>query len=67
MLGGADRLKQLAGDAGGRGAQQEALGVLFEGDFLQPVEIPQDVVPFVSEAVAAPAAPAAGCLKPPSR
>src|SRR6516225_9890037 len=51
--GDADRLKQLAGDAGGRGAQQEALAVLFEGDFLQPVEIAQNVVPFSGEAVAA--------------
>ena len=44
--GDADRLKQLAGNAGGRSAQQEPLAILLEPDFLQSVEIAQDVAPF---------------------
>ena len=51
--GDTDRLKQFAGDAGGRGAQQEALAILLEGDLLQPVEIAQDVAPFGGNAMAA--------------
>ena len=51
--GDADRLKQLAGNAGGRSAQQEALAILLEPDFLQPVEIAQDVVPFGGNAMPA--------------
>jgi hypothetical protein len=39
-------VKELTGDADGRGMQQEALAVLLELDFLQPVEIAQDVAPF---------------------
>ena len=42
----ANRLKELTGDTGGGGAQQEALAILLEGDLLQPVEIAQDVAPF---------------------
>jgi hypothetical protein len=49
--GDADRLKEPTGNAGGRGAQQEALAILLEGDFLQPVEIAQDVVPFGGNAM----------------
>jgi len=51
--GDTDGLKQLSGDAGGRGAQQEALAVLLKDDFLQPVEIAQDVAPFGGNAVPA--------------
>src|SRR2546423_3880733 len=49
--GGANRLKELSGDSGGRGAQQEALAILLKLDFLQPVEIAQDVVPFGCDVV----------------
>src|SRR5271156_5806029 len=42
----ANRLKELTGDTGGGGAQQEALAILLELDLLQPVEIAQDVAPF---------------------
>src|SRR5580692_4495424 len=35
--GDANRLKELTSDAGGRGAQQEALAILLKLDFLQPV------------------------------
>jgi hypothetical protein len=42
----ANHLKELTGDADSRGTQQEALAVLLELDFLQPVEIAQDVAPF---------------------
>ena len=51
--GDTDRLKELTGDAGGRGAQQEALAILLEGDFLQPVEIAQDITPFGGDALPA--------------
>ena len=44
--GDTNRLKELAGDAGGWGPQQEALAVLRKGDFLQPIEIAQDAAPF---------------------
>ena len=37
--GDANHLKELTSDAGGRGAQQEALAILLKLDFLQPVEI----------------------------
>src|SRR6202047_4637991 len=49
--GDANRLKELTSDAGGRGAQQEALAILLKLDFLQPVEIAQDVVPFGCDVV----------------
>src|ERR1700732_1378963 len=49
--GDANRLKELTSDAGGRGAQQEALVILLKLDFLQPVEIAQDVVPFGCDVV----------------
>jgi hypothetical protein len=51
--GDANCLEQLAGGACGRGTQQEALAILLEGDFLQPVEIAQDVVPLGGDVVAA--------------
>jgi hypothetical protein len=46
QVGDADRLKELTGDAGGRGAQQEAPAILLKLDFLQSVEIAPDVAPF---------------------
>src|SRR3984893_3943399 len=49
--GDANRLKELTSDAGGRGAQQEALAILLKLDFLQPVEMAQDVVPFGCDVV----------------
>src|SRR5271168_3191598 len=49
----ANRLKELTGDAGGGGAQQEALAILLELDLLQPVEIAQDVAPFSGNPLAA--------------
>src|SRR5262249_25052917 len=49
--GDANRLKELTSDARGRGAQQEALAILLKLDFLQPVEIAQDVVPFGCDVV----------------
>src|ERR1700730_10670731 len=49
--GDANRLKELTSDAGGRGAQQEALAILLKLDFLQPVEIAQDVVTFGCDVV----------------
>ena len=51
--GDANRLKELTSDAGGRGAQQEALAILLKLDFLQSVEIAQDVVPFGCDVVPA--------------
>ena len=49
--GDANRLKELTSDARSRGAQQEALAILLKLDFLQPVEIAQDVVPFGCDVV----------------
>src|SRR5271156_629601 len=49
----ANRLKELTGDAGGGGAQQEALAILLELDLLQPVEIAPDVAPFSGNPLAA--------------
>ena len=41
-----DRREHLAGDAGGRGAQYEALAVVVEFDLLQAVELTQHLGPF---------------------
>src|SRR5271167_812042 len=49
----ANRLKELTGDAGGGGEQQEALAILLELDLLQPVEIAQGVAPFSGHPLAA--------------